>query len=148
LRRKRGADIERPGSYRPQGEADRRSREMDAQSGGGTPQNQVVAALAYLLGLVTGIIFLYLEPYDKDEFVRFHARQSIAFSIAWFVINIVLGVFIAVLPFGLGRLLAGLQELINLGLAIMWIFLMYKAYSGERYRIPELADLADSFSRP
>ena len=44
---------------------------MDAQSGGGTPQNQVVAALAYLLGLVTGIIFLYLEPYDKDEFVRF-----------------------------------------------------------------------------
>ena len=121
---------------------------MDAQSGGGTPQNQVVAALAYLLGLVTGIIFLYLEPYDKDEFVRFHARQSVAFSIAWIVINIVLSVFIAVLPFGLGRLLAVLLELINLGLAIMWIFLMYKAYSGERYRIPELADLADSFSRP
>jgi uncharacterized membrane protein len=120
---------------------------MDTQSGGGTPQNQVVAAAAYLLGFVTGILFLYLEPYDKDEFVRFHARQSIAFSIAWFVINLVLGVFIAVLPFALGRLLVGLQELINLGLAIMWIFLMYKAYGGERYRIPELADLADSFSR-
>jgi uncharacterized membrane protein len=121
---------------------------MDVQGGGGTPQNQVVAAAAYLLGLVTGIIFLYLEPYDKDEFVRFHARQSIAFSIAWFVINIVLGVFIAVLPFALGRLLVGLQELVNLGLAIMWIFLMYKAYIGERYRIPELADLADSFAKP
>ncbi|MGH7915548.1 MAG: DUF4870 domain-containing protein [Candidatus Binataceae bacterium] len=121
---------------------------MDAQSGGGTPQNQVIAALAYLLGLVTGILFLYLEPYDKDEFVRFHARQSIAFSIAWFVINIILGVFIAVLPFTLGRLLVGLQELINLALAIMWIFLMYKAYGGERYRIPQLADLADSFAKP
>ncbi len=121
---------------------------MDAQSGGGTPQNQVIAAVAYLLGPVTGIAFLYLEPYDKDEFVRFHARQSIAFSVAWFVINLVLGVFIAVLPFALGRLLVGLQELINLGLAIMWIFLMYKAYSGERYRIPELADLADSFGKP
>jgi uncharacterized membrane protein len=121
---------------------------MDVQGGGGTPQNQVVAAAAYLLGLVTGIILLYLEPYDKDEFVRFHARQSIAFSIAWFVINIVLGVFIAVLPFALGRLLVGLQELVNLGLAIMWIFLMYKAYIGERYRIPELADLADSFAKP
>jgi uncharacterized membrane protein len=120
---------------------------MDAQSGG-TPQNQVVAALTYLLGLVTGILFLYLEPYDKDEFVRFHARQSIAFSIAWFVVNVVLAVFVAVLPFALGRLLAGLQELINLGMAIMWVFLMYKAYIGERYRIPELADLADSFSRP
>lgn len=121
---------------------------MDTQSYGSTPQNQVVAAAAYLGFVVTGIVFLYLEPYDKDEFVRFHARQSIAFSIAWFVINLVLGVFIAVLPFALGRLLVGLQELINLGLAIMWIFLMYKAYSGERYRIPELADLADSFSKP
>jgi uncharacterized membrane protein len=120
---------------------------MDAQSGG-TPQNQVVAALAYLLGPVTGILFLYLEPYDRDEFVRFHARQSIAFSIAWFVVNIILWVFIAVMPYALGRLLAGLQELINLGLAIMWVFLMYKAYIGERYRIPQLADLADSFSRP
>lgn len=121
---------------------------MDTQSGGSTPQNQVVAAAAYLLGFVTGILFLYLEPYDKDEFVRFHARQSIAFSIAWFVINLVLGVFIAVLPFALGRLLVGLQELINLALAIMWIFLMYKAFGGERYRIPELADLADSFTKP
>jgi uncharacterized membrane protein len=121
---------------------------MDAYSGGSRPQNQVVAAAAYLLGFVTGILFLYLEPYDKDEFVRFHARQSIAFSIAWFVINLVLGVFIAVLPLALGRLLVGLQELINLALAILWIFLMYKAYSGERYRIPELADLADSFANP
>jgi len=121
---------------------------MDGQGVGGTPQSQVIAAAAYLLGPVTGIVFLYLEPYDKDDFVRFHARQSIAFSIAWFVINIVLSVFIAVLPFALGRLLGGLQGLINLALAIMWIFLMYKAYIGERYRIPELADLADSFARP
>lgn len=119
---------------------------MEAQSGG-TPQNQVVAAATYLLGLVTGIIFLYLEPYDKDEFVRFHARQSIAFSIAWFVINVIVDVFIALLPFSLGRLLAGLLELINLALAVMWIFLMYKAFIGERYRIPHLADLADSFAR-
>jgi len=122
---------------------------MDTQSGGTTPQNQVVAAAAYLLGFVTGILFLYLEPYDKDEFVRFHARQSIAFSVAVIAINIVASVFIQIFYFSfLGRLLGGLLWLVDLALAIMWIFLMYKAYSGERYRIPELADLADSFSRP
>ena len=122
---------------------------MDVQSSSSvTPQNQVVAAATYLLGLVTGILFLYIEPYDKDEFVRFHARQSIAFSLAVIVINVVLGVFIAVLPFGLGRLLSALLEIVNLLLAIMWIYLMYKAYSGERYRIPQLADLADSFGNP
>ena len=41
------------------------------------PQSKPIAALTYLLGFVTGIIFLYLEPYDKDDFVRFtRADQS------------------------------------------------------------------------
>jgi len=56
-------------------------------------------------------------------------------------------VFISVLPHALSALLAFLQGLINLGLAIFWLFLMYKAYMGERYRIPELADVVDNVSR-
>jgi uncharacterized membrane protein len=110
-------------------------------------QAQPIAALTYLLGFVTGIIFLYLEPYSHDEFIRFHARQSIGFSVAWFAINIVLGVFVSVLPGGLGRLVGGLQELMNLGIAVYWVFLMYKAYTGERYRIPELADIVDQVAQ-
>jgi uncharacterized membrane protein len=96
------------------------------------------------LFFVTGVIFLYLEPFDKDEFVRFHARQSIVFSVACFVLNIILSVFVAVLPGPLGAIVRFLQSLINLGLAIFWVFLMFKAYKGERYRIPELADWADT----
>lgn len=49
--------------------------------------------LAYVLGLITGIVFLVLEPYKHDRFVRFHAIQSIlfcvaaiAFSIAWHIL--------------------------------------------------------------
>jgi uncharacterized membrane protein len=108
------------------------------------PRANVIAALTYLLGLVTGIIFLYLEPYNQDEFIRFHARQSIGFSVAWFAIAVVFGVFIAVLPHGLGALLNFILTLIDIALAIFWVVLMYKAYSGERYRIPELADIVDS----
>jgi uncharacterized membrane protein len=115
---------------------------MDVEATG--PQSKPIAALTYLLGFVTGVIFLYLEPYDKDEYVRFHARQSIVFSIAWFAVNIILSVFVAVLPGALGGIFRFLQSLLNLGLAIFWVFLMYKAYTGERYRIPELADWADS----
>jgi uncharacterized membrane protein len=115
---------------------------MDGEATG--PQSKPIAALTYLLGFVTGVIFLYLEPYDKDEFVRFHAKQSIVYSIACFVVNIILSVFIAVLPGALGGIVRFLQSLINLGFAVFWVFLMYKAYSGERYRIPELADWADS----
>ena len=117
---------------------------MDGESR--KPQAHIIAALTYLLGFVTGLIFLYLEPYNQDEFVRFHARQSIGFSIAWFAIGIVFGVFIAVLPHGLGALLNFLLTLIDIALAVFWVFLMYKAYNGERYRSPELADIVDSIA--
>jgi uncharacterized membrane protein len=110
------------------------------------PQANVIAALTYLLGFVTGLIFLYLEPYNQDDFIRFHARQSIGFSIAWFAIAVIFGVFIAVLPRGLGALLNFLLTLIDIALAVFWVFLMYKAFNGERYRIPELADVVDSIS--
>ncbi|PYQ37482.1 MAG: hypothetical protein DMG99_20935, partial [Acidobacteria bacterium] len=50
----------------------------------------LAGALAYILGLITGVLFLVLEPYKRDPFVRFHAMQSvlysgavIVFSIAW-----------------------------------------------------------------
>ena len=110
------------------------------------PRANIIGALTYLLGFVTGIIFLYLEPYNQDEFIRFHARQSIGFSVAWLAIGVVFGVFIAVLPHGLGALLNFILTLIDIALAVFWVFLMYKAYNGERYRIPELADVVDIFA--
>jgi len=109
-------------------------------------QTKPIAALTYILGFVTGIGFLYVEPYNQDEFIRFHARQSIGFSVVVFAIWIILGVFINILPAPLSKLLGGIETLINLGLAIFWLFLMYKAYNGERYRIPELADIVDNIA--
>ena len=107
-----------------------------------SPSN-LVGALSYLLFFVTGVIFLYLEPYDKDEYVRFHARQSIAFSVAWFAANIILG-----LGAGILRPLAGLfgivQFVVNLGFFGVWLFLMFKAYSGEKYKLPVLSDWVES----
>ena len=108
------------------------------------PNSRFVAALSYLLGAITGVIFLYVEPYSRDDFVRFHARQSIIFSIAWFAVQIIAGVFIAVMPQPISRLLHFLLSIFNIGIAIFWVILMYKAYSGERYRLPELADWAEN----
>src|SRR5271165_4059299 len=61
-----------------------------AASAGLTPN--VAAALAYLLGFITGIIFLVLDPYKNDRFVRFHAMQSILFSAACIVFSIAWGI--------------------------------------------------------
>ena len=110
------------------------------------PQANVIAALAYLVFFVSGVIFLYLEHYNQDEFIRFLARQSIGFSLAWIGISIVFAVFIAVMPHGIGALLGFIQTLVDIALAVYWVFLMYEAYNGERYRIPELADIVDSIA--
>jgi uncharacterized membrane protein len=108
------------------------------------PQSRLIAAASYLLFFVTGLIFLFVEPYDKDDYVRFHARQSIIYSVTFVAFSIIVSVFIQVLPGPLGRLLFGLWRLLFFLFAVFWVFLMYKAYQGERYRIPQLADWADA----
>jgi uncharacterized membrane protein len=109
-----------------------------------SPNSRLVAALSYVGFLVSGIILLYVEPYSEDEFVRFHARQSIVFSIAWIAVYIIASVFIAVMPHPISVLLFFVLRIFDILMAVFWVFLMYQAYSGERYRIPELGDWADS----
>src|SRR5260370_36265143 len=110
----------------------------------GKPQSHIIAALSSLLGFITGLIFLYVEPYNEDPFVRFHARQSIGFSVAWFALNVIMGVFIAVLPQFLSVILTFILDLVNIVLALFRVFLMYTAYMRDRDRIPDLAYIVDS----
>src|SRR5437879_984508 len=48
--------------------------------------DNVAGALCYLCGLITGIIFLVIAPYNQNKFVRFHAFQSIFAHIAVIVL--------------------------------------------------------------
>jgi uncharacterized membrane protein len=107
--------------------------------------SNVAGALAYLVGLVTGIIFLVLEPYKRDPFVRFHAFQSIFLNAALIVFEIVWGKIIVSMVFSIGFLfgLFGLiGTLVYLAFFILWLFLMYKAYNNETYKLPIIGDIA------
>jgi uncharacterized membrane protein len=107
--------------------------------------SNVAGALSYLAGFVTGIIFLVIEPFNKDPFVRFHAFQSIFFNIAIVVIVIVWSILTAIMGsiLGLlGTLFSLLGLLIWLGFVACWLFLMYKAYKNERYMLPVIGELA------
>jgi len=115
-----------------------------AAAGTGLSAN-VAGALAYALGLITGIIFLLLEPYKNDRFVRFHAMQSILFcaacvifSIAW---TIVWGILFSISG-SLALIVLPLRLVISLGIFAYWLFVMYRAYSGQEYRIPFIGDIA------
>ena len=60
------------------------SRAPAAAAGSGLTPN-VAGALAYLLGFITGVLFLVIDPFKNDRFVRFHAFQSIFFNVLWIV---------------------------------------------------------------
>jgi uncharacterized membrane protein len=93
------------------------------------------AMLSYILGLITGIIFFVLEK--DNEFVRFHAIQSIIFSAFLLVINIVLG-FIPII----GLLVSLLLVPVSL---VFWVILMAKAYQNEYYKLPVIGNMAERF---
>jgi uncharacterized membrane protein len=107
--------------------------------------SNVAAALSYLAGFITGIIFLVVEPYRRDKFVRFHALQSIGFSVAIVILKIVWSMIVSIGFMSLGFLFAiiGLVGfLLWLAVIVFWLFLMYKAYNNETYMIPEIGEWA------
>ena len=108
--------------------------------------SNVAGLLCYFLGFITGIIFLVIEPYKHDRFVRFHAFQSIFFNVALIVFWIAYSILASILSFVsfsiFGLLMAALGLLFSLAVLAYWILLMYKAYNNERYKVPFIGDLA------
>jgi len=101
--------------------------------------SNVAAALSYILGFITGIVFLVLEPYKHDRFVRFHAMQSILYSAAGIVFRIGWSILVSALIDVSGWaavVLVPVGLVISIGLFCFWLFLMYQAYSNREFRIP------------
>jgi uncharacterized membrane protein len=94
--------------------------------GTGLPRN-TAASLSYVLGWLTGIVFLLLE---KDPFVRFHAMQSV----------VVFGglTILALLPV-VGWVLSPLIMIVAF---VLWLVLIFKAYQGEEFVLPVVGEFA------
>ncbi|WP_407357211.1 DUF4870 domain-containing protein [Methanolobus sp. WCC5] len=99
----------------------------------------ITAVIAYFFGLISGLIFLVIEK--ENKFVRFHAAQSTVLTIAVIVLSVVITI-IALIPI-IGWIIAILSMFVYLAVFVLWLFLMYKAFSGEMYRLPMIADYAD-----
>ena len=108
--------------------------------------SNVAGLLTYVLGFITGIIFLVIKPYKNDKFVRFHAFQSIFLSVLWIGFRIVWGYIVMGMiwgPFsGLWAPLGLISMLISLAFVACFLVLMYKAYNNERFKLPIIGDLA------
>ena len=100
--------------------------------------NNIVAALCYLLGIIGGVIFLLIAPYNKDPFVRFHAFQSIFFTVAWILVFMVLGI-LGVATHGVTFLL---YPIVQIAFFVGWIYLIITAYQGKKVILPVIGELA------
>ena len=107
----------------------------------------VAAALAYSGWWVTGAIFWWLE--QRDRFVRFHAAQAI---VVFGLIAALISLFAAVATISLSFVpsmfgfFAGAAALTWMAGVVLWGIAMWKAASGDEWRIPLAAEWAERLS--
>lgn len=103
--------------------------------------DNLVAALCYALGVLTGILFLVLEPYNRNRAIRFHAFQSIFTFGGIFVVSACL-MFLSYVPL-IGWLALGLMPLLYLGSFVLWVVMVVKTYGGQKIVLPVVGPLAE-----
>jgi len=100
-------------------------------------ERNISALLSYSLGWVSGLIVILLEK--EDDFVRFHAMQSIVTFGALTILSVAFGAtFMFMGIFG---------SLINIAGIALWIMLMVKAYQGEKYMLPVIGEMAEQWAK-
>ena len=97
-------------------------------------EENVAGLLTYLTFWITGIVFLLIEK--ENSFVRFHAMQSIVVFVPLTILSLTVGA----LPF-FGGFLDSVLWIIGISL---WLFLMYQAFQGRRYKLPIAGNYAES----
>ncbi len=104
-----------------------------ATVGGGLTEN-IAGMLAYIT-FIPAIIFLVLEPYNKNRFVRFHSFQCIFLSVALFVIHLAL-MFIPLIGWAISML-------VSLAGFVLWVICLVQAYGGKMWKIPVIGEMAE-----
>jgi len=97
-------------------------------------QENMAGLVSYAGVFITGILVLVMEKDNKT--VRFHALQSTLTFILLGVLNTV-AVWI---PF-IGGLLSWVIGIVTFA---AWVYLMYTAYKGIKFKVPVLGDVCEA----
>ena len=105
---------------------------------------KLAGLLCYILGIITGLIFFLIEK--SNDVVRFHAAQSILFSgsmiVLWIILTILQFVILSI-SLSLGSIFSLLTMLLGLAVFVLWVVLLIKGYSGEKWKLPVIGDMAE-----
>ena len=102
--------------------------------------DNVASMLCYVLGFITGIVFLVMQPYNQNRTVRFHAFQSIFLSVGVFIIRWAFGIVMFSM-FHFWSMLF-LISLIDLAIFALWLFMLIATYQGKTIVLPLVGPLA------
>ena len=100
----------------------------------------MAGALAYLLGFITGILFLLIEPYNRDREVRFHAFQGLYLFVVWLILDWVVGPMVAVVH---GPAMMPIGKILKVAVIFAWVFMLVKLSQGQSFRLPIIGELAE-----
>lgn len=114
------------------------------KTGGSGLTPNISSLLCYICAPITSIIFLLIEKENKD--VKFHAWQGTFFGAAVIGLNLVLnllGIVMGHLADFLGALiLSFIIPVVWLGVVVLWVICLVKAYQGERWKLPVIGEMA------
>lgn len=99
---------------------------------------RLAAALAYLT-LLPAAVLLFLPAFRGNQFVRFHAWQSVLLWGVFFVLTVI-AVFLSNITAAVVFLLMG--TLASLAMFFLWVVLSLKAWRGEQFELPVFGILA------
>ena len=103
--------------------------------------DRLLGAAAYVTFL-PALAFLLLKQFQRRNFIRFHARQSIFF---WILVAAVIGLGLLVSTFGFLLVWMVTGILVVLALFLTWLVLSIKALQGEWFHLPGVGALAEHF---
>jgi uncharacterized membrane protein len=110
------------------------------------PEN-VAGVIAYIT-IFPAIVFLLIEPFKRNRFVRFHSFQHLLLWAAGVCVGIaagILGAILQLIPF-MRVLYLPFAGLISLAWFFLWMLLVVKAYHHEVFKLPYLGDLAEEWA--
>jgi len=103
--------------------------------------DRVVAALAYLT-FVPAAVLLFLPGYRRNQFVRFHAWQSVLLWGAFCLVSVA-SLILSNITAAMTFLMLGI--LASLAMLFLWVVLSLKALQGEWFGLPFFGMLAERF---
>jgi uncharacterized membrane protein len=86
-----------------------------------------------------------MAPYNQNRNIKFHAWQSILFSAVVIAIGIVFSMFVWTISYGFGlwTMVTMVYLVFRLAMFVLWLFVMFKAYNGQRFMLPIIGQFAE-----